>query len=31
MVGISETVSAVLFIALCLYVWRGSLRQPKEA
>jgi hypothetical protein len=31
MAGISETVSAVLFIALCLYVWRGALRQPKEA
>jgi putative OPT family oligopeptide transporter len=30
-VAISETVSAVLFIGLCLYVWRGSLRQPKEA
>jgi putative OPT family oligopeptide transporter len=29
-VSISETVSAVLFIGLCFYVWFGSLRQPKE-
>jgi hypothetical protein len=26
----SQTVSAVLFIALCVYVWFGSLRKPKE-
>lgn len=29
-VPVSETVSAVLFIGLCLYVWFGSLRQAKE-
>jgi putative OPT family oligopeptide transporter len=29
-VPVSETVSALLFIALCLYVWFGSLRQAKE-
>ncbi len=27
---ISQSVSAVLFIALCVYVWRRSLHQPKE-
>lgn len=27
---ISQTVSAVFFIALCIYVWKGSLRKPKE-
>ncbi|MGZ7030094.1 MAG: hypothetical protein ACXVG9_12270, partial [Terriglobales bacterium] len=28
--GISQTVSAALFVALCLYVWFGSLRRGKE-
>lgn len=27
---ISQTVSAVFFIALCVYVWKGALRKPKE-
>jgi hypothetical protein len=27
---ITQIVSAVLFIALCVYVWFGSLRKPKE-
>jgi putative OPT family oligopeptide transporter len=27
---ISQSVSAVLFIALCIYVWKGSLHRPKE-
>lgn len=27
---ISQSISAILFIALCLYVWFGSLRKPKE-
>jgi uncharacterized oligopeptide transporter (OPT) family protein len=31
MAAVSETVSALLFIALCLYVWRGSLGRAKEA
>ncbi|MGE0453525.1 MAG: OPT family oligopeptide transporter [Vicinamibacteria bacterium] len=30
-VGISETVSIALFIGLCLYVWFGSMKAPKEA
>jgi putative OPT family oligopeptide transporter len=30
-VPVSETISAVLFIALCLYLWHGSTRQTKEA
>jgi len=30
-VGISETVSVVLFIGLCLYVWFGAMKAPKEA
>jgi putative OPT family oligopeptide transporter len=30
-VPVSETVSAVLFIALCMYLWRGSTRQAGEA
>jgi len=29
-VSVSETVSAVLFIGLCLYLWYGSLRRTKE-
>jgi hypothetical protein len=29
--GASETVSAALFVGLCVYVWRGSLRRTKEA
>jgi putative OPT family oligopeptide transporter len=28
--AISQTVSAVLFLALCLYVWFGSLHRTKE-
>ena len=28
--GISQTVSAALFVGLCLYVWFGSLRRTKE-
>jgi len=28
---ISQTVSAILFVALCCYVWFGALRRPKEA
>jgi putative OPT family oligopeptide transporter len=28
--SISQIVSAVLFIALCVYVWYGSLHRPKE-
>jgi putative OPT family oligopeptide transporter len=27
---VSQTVSALLFIGLCFYVWYGSLRKPKE-
>jgi putative OPT family oligopeptide transporter len=27
---ISQTVSAILFIVLCIYVWKGSLHKPKE-
>ncbi len=28
--SVSQTVSAIMFIALCLYVWYGSLRRKKE-
>jgi putative OPT family oligopeptide transporter len=28
---VSQTVSAILFVGLCCYVWFGSLRKPKEA
>jgi len=28
---ISQTVSAVLFLGLCLYIWYSSLHKPKEA
>ena len=28
---VSQTVSALLFVVLCAYVWFGSLRQAKEA
>jgi putative OPT family oligopeptide transporter len=28
--GVSQTVSAALFVGLCLYVWFGSLRRGKE-
>lgn len=28
--GISQIVSALFFVALCLYVWFGSLRKEKE-
>ena len=28
--SVSQTVSALLFIALCLYVWFGSLQKVKE-
>ncbi len=27
---ISQTISALLFIGLCLYVWFGSLKKVKE-
>ena len=27
---VSQTISALLFICLCLYLWYGSLQQPKE-
>jgi len=27
---VSQSVSAILFIALCIYVWKGSLHKPKE-
>jgi uncharacterized oligopeptide transporter (OPT) family protein len=30
-VPVAQTVSAALFVALCIYVWRRSLREPKEA
>jgi putative OPT family oligopeptide transporter len=30
-VPVSETIAAVCFVALCIYVWRGSLREPKGA
>ncbi|MCM2256552.1 MAG: hypothetical protein NDJ94_12880, partial [Vicinamibacteria bacterium] len=29
--AISETVSIVLFLALCAYVWYGSLQKAKES
>ncbi|HVM76480.1 MAG TPA: oligopeptide transporter, OPT family [Candidatus Saccharimonadales bacterium] len=29
--SVSQTVSAILFVGLCCYVWFGSLRKPKEA
>jgi putative OPT family oligopeptide transporter len=29
--GVSQSVSALLFVGLCLYVWFGSLNQGKEA
>ncbi len=28
--AMSQTVSALVFVALCVYVWFGSLRRPKE-
>jgi hypothetical protein len=28
---VSQSVSAVLFIGLCLYIWFGSLRSSKGA
>jgi len=27
---VSQSVSAILFIALCIYMWKGSLHKPKE-
>jgi hypothetical protein len=27
---ISQTVSALFFIGLCIYVWKGSLHKEKE-
>ena len=27
---LSQSISAILFVALCCYVWFGSLRKPKE-
>ena len=29
--GISQIVSALFFVGLCLYVWFGALRKGKEA
>jgi putative OPT family oligopeptide transporter len=29
-VGVSQTVSAILFVGLCLYVWLGSARRTRE-
>ena len=29
-VGVSQTVSATLFVGLCLYVWLGSVRKTRE-
>ena len=28
---VSQTVSALLFVGLCLYVWFGSVRKTREA
>ena len=28
--GVSQTVSALLFVGLCLYVWFGSVRKTRE-
>jgi len=28
---VSQTVSALFFVGLCLYVWFGSLKKEKEA
>jgi putative OPT family oligopeptide transporter len=30
-VGVSQTLSALLFVGLCLYVWFGSTRRPEKA
>ena len=30
-VGVSQTVSAILFVGLCLYVWHGSVRKARES
>jgi uncharacterized oligopeptide transporter (OPT) family protein len=30
-VGVSQTVSAILFVGLCLYTWFGSVRRTREA
>jgi hypothetical protein len=30
-VPISQSLSALMFAALCAYVWFNSLREPKEA
>jgi putative OPT family oligopeptide transporter len=27
---VSQSISAVLFVCLCVYLWRGSLRRPEE-
>jgi len=27
---VSQTVSAILFVGLCLYVWLGSARRTRE-
>jgi putative OPT family oligopeptide transporter len=29
--GVSQMVSAAMFVALCVYVWRGALHRTKEA
>jgi uncharacterized oligopeptide transporter (OPT) family protein len=29
--SVSQSISAILFVALCLYVWFRSVRNPKEA
>ena len=30
-VGVSQTASVLLFVGLCLYVWMGSTRKPRES
>jgi putative OPT family oligopeptide transporter len=30
-VPVSQTVSALMFVGLCVYLWAGSLRPPKDA
>ena len=30
-VGVSQTVSAILFVGLCVYVWRGAARRTRES
>jgi hypothetical protein len=30
-VGVSQTVSALLFVGLCVYVWFGSTRRAESS